>query len=109
MDDCLRNLTIRKDQGYVSEVNSCDSGHEAVSLPDEIVPVSEISILNEKDSDELKLELAKIKQVRIAVGLSQIHTGKQHSPTKHRKELQGTENSAKNYKELQDTFKRSTK
>ena len=30
-------------------------------------------------------------------------------PTKHRKELQGTENSAKNYKELQDTFKRSTK
>ena len=33
-------------------------------------------------------------------------------PTKHRKELQGTENSAKNYKVLQGTtryFKRSTK
>ena len=34
---------------------------------------------------------------------------RKYGPTTHRKELQGTENSAKNYKELQDTFKRSTK
>ena len=31
-----------------------------------------------------------------------------NGPTKHRKELQGTENSAKNYKVLQDTFKPSS-
>ena len=38
----------------------------------------------------------------------QVAQSNRSGSTKHSKELQGTENSSKNYKELQDTFKRST-
>jgi len=55
------DVSARKDQGYASEVNSCDSSaHEVVSMHDEIIP----EYLNEKQSMEnLKRELEKTKLV----------------------------------------------
>ena len=53
-------LLVRKDQGYASEVNSCDSGQEVVSLHDEIIP----EYLKGKESvEKLKQELEKTKLV----------------------------------------------
>ena len=57
-------------------------------------------VVNAREMKVAPFSLLKCVRVQYLIG-----------PTKHRKELpvQGTENSAKNYKVLQDTFKRSTK
>ena len=60
------DLSIRKDLGYVSEINSCDSGHELVILQDKMISKSD-NLNDEVTVEKLQEELEKTKKVFVSI------------------------------------------